>query len=295
MHAARQGAGDAVRALLDHRADSNLRDPDGTTALVLAIINAHYDVASLLLDRGANPNIPDQSGMAALYALVDMHTLAGMQGRPTPKLVDQIDTVGLLRKLIAKGADPNARLGRPLFGRHHGSGDPVLGEGTTPLLRAAKAIDTELMAALLDGGADAFAAKGDGLTALMLVAAGQVPRNLALSPAAASERVIVAARLLLERGVDVNAFNRAGQTALHIAAERGSDVLVQFLADHGAEPDVRDRQGRTPLELASSGRKDQVARNAARERTVALLQKLHGTDDLPCGTTAGEGGNACSK
>ena len=85
MHAARQGALEAgTRAGRGTAGQSQRRDPDGTTALVVAIINAHYDLAAMLLDRGADPNVTDSTGTAALYALVDMHTLAHMQGRPRP-------------------------------------------------------------------------------------------------------------------------------------------------------------------------------------------------------------------
>ena len=271
MHAARQGALDGVRALADHGADINLRDPDGMTALVAAIINAHYDVASLLLDRGADPNIGDMTGMAALYALVDMRTLANMQGRPAPKLVDATDTLTLFNKLIEKGADPNARLSRTIIGRHHGQGDPLLSEGATPLHRAAKSLDVEMMRLLLEHGSQPLAAKADGTTSLMLAAGGQVPRNLGLAPVAAAELTVSGVGLLLDRGGDPGAFNRFGQTALHFAVERGADVsVVQLLVSRGADPDFRDRQGRTALDLAS--RPARGAANENREKVVSLLR-----------------------
>ena len=86
MYAARQGALDATRALIVAGANLDLVDPDGTTALVVAIINANYDVAAYLIDKGANPNIGDNdANMAALYAAVDMHRLAIGHGRPNPR------------------------------------------------------------------------------------------------------------------------------------------------------------------------------------------------------------------
>ena len=124
----------------------NIVDPDGTTALVVAIINAHYDFAAMLLDKGADPNVADSTGTAALYFLVDMHTLGNMQGRPPPKLVDAIDAEGLLRKLIAKGANPNARLhATRCWADTTVPATRRSGEGTTPFLRAAKAVDVPFM------------------------------------------------------------------------------------------------------------------------------------------------------
>ncbi len=141
MYAARQNAAGAARALAESGADLNLTDPDGTTALTFAIINAHFDLAAMLLDKGANPNVADETGMASLYATVDMHTLGAMLSRPAPKLVDELDSVGLVKLLLAHGADPNARLKKPVLGRHHDGGDASLGEGTTPLIRAVKTND----------------------------------------------------------------------------------------------------------------------------------------------------------
>src|SRR5262245_5939960 len=62
MYAARQNAMHAVRALADAGANLNLTDPDKTSALLIATINAHYDLAALLLEKGANPNIGDVTG-----------------------------------------------------------------------------------------------------------------------------------------------------------------------------------------------------------------------------------------
>ena len=282
MHAARQGALAAGKALAESpQIDLNVIDPDGTTALVVAIINAHYDFAAMLLDRGADPNVADSTGTAALYFLVDMHTLGGMQGRPAPKLVDAIDAEGLLKKLIAKGANPNARLLRPMLGRYHGSGDATLGEGTTPFLRAAKAVDVPFMRALLEGGADPTLTKKDRTNAAMLVAAGQANSGyLGPGPDAAVSATLEALTLCVERGVDLNAFNTAGQTAIHVAAGRGLDPVVKFLAEHGAKVDRTDKQGRTPLDVAlgvgagaARGGNDRNA-TGPRESTAALLRQL---------------------
>ena len=65
-------------------------------------------------------------------------------------------------------------------------------------------------------------------------------------------RVLETVKLLIELGADVNAVDRAGNTALHVAAARkpGFDTVVQFLADHGARLDVANHKGKTPLALA---------------------------------------------
>jgi ankyrin repeat protein len=156
MYAARQNSMDAAAALADSKADLNATDADGTTALELAIINLHYDLASLLLNKGANPNVADSTGMTALYAATDMRAPAGMMTRPDPKLRDEIDAAGMVKVLLAHGANPNLRLEKPIIGRHNNLvGDTSLGEGTTPLMRATKANDLPIMRLLLDGGADA--------------------------------------------------------------------------------------------------------------------------------------------
>jgi uncharacterized protein len=272
MFAARHGAIDAARALADLRADLNataLPQTDvplkpeeitsgmngvGTTALVEAIINVHYDLAAMLLEKGADPNIVDGSGMGALYAAVDMNSLQWVQGRPAPILTDRLDGIDLVRLLLQKGANPNARLkSRPLK-RHHDAGSTLnFGEGTTALIRAARTNDVAVMKALLDGGANPFLTLPEG--------------------------AVEACAVLLERGVDVDAFNNAGNTALHAAVTRG-DPVVAFLASRGATLTLKNKAGLTPLDLAKGaggrgGRGGGGGRGAVvRESTVKLLEQL---------------------
>ncbi len=170
MYAARQGSSDAARTLLDAGASINLTDPDGTTALMVAIINSHYDTAALLTERGADVNIVDKSGMAALYAAVDMNTLGEVFGRPGRAVVSKLTALDLMKVLLEHGANPNAALKTPTLQRAHTPGEPTLGEGSTPLMRAAKNGDSATIRLLIDHGAELNARQKNGTTALMFAA-----------------------------------------------------------------------------------------------------------------------------
>jgi ankyrin repeat protein len=252
MYAARDGAKDAVAALADEKADLNASDPDGTTALMYAIINAHFDTAAVLIEKGADPNVADSTGTAALYSAVDMHTMGPMLSRPSPKLLDTRDAADIVRMLIDHGANVNARLKRPIIGRHHTpTGDASLGEGTTPLARAAKSNDLQLMKMLLDAGADPKLTLKDRTTVLMIAAAGgAVVGAYAVAIPVTEDSSVEAIKLCLDRGVDINAFNTSGTTAVHSAVQRGALKVVKFLGEHGAKLDMKNKQGRTPLDIA---------------------------------------------
>jgi ankyrin repeat protein len=272
MYAARQDSKDAVTALADAHADLNVTTKqEGATALQIAIINIHYDLANLLLDKGADPNVVDLSGMTALYAAVDMRAPARMLTRPDPKLHDTLDALGIVNSLLAHGANPNIQLRKPIIGRHDNLvGDASLNDGATALARAAKASDIPVMRVLLDGGADATLTLANRTTTAMIAAGGTGPEP----------QVLQAVTLLVEHGVDVNAFNANGQTVLHNAAQRGQNTVIEYAASKGAKLDRRDKQNRTPLDIAlgagSGGRRQgrPAAPPQVNEKTAALLREL---------------------
>jgi uncharacterized protein len=276
MYAAREGAVNAVRALAEAGADVNAVDPDGTTPLVRAIINAHYDAAAVLLERGADPNISDTSGMGALYAAVDMNSLGEIYGRPARKVKDALNAIDLIRMLLARGARANAQLKAAALQRNHTPGEPLLGEGTTPLMRAAKNGDWTALQALLDHGADPSMTQKSHTTALMLAAGLGRGLGVFAKDVGTEADLREAVRLCLERGVDVNAVDDSLETALHYAAQAGLDSIVKLLAGYGAVLDAKDKQGRTPVDVALGvgGRGRAGGPPTIHDKTAALIRQL---------------------
>ena len=263
MYAARENALAAGEALVASGAGLDLVDPDGATALVIAIINAHYEFAELLLRAGADPNVVDnEAGMGPLYAAIDMHRLAVGHGRGNPVPVGLLDAVDTVRLLLERGADPNARLKKPILQRQHTFGDGVLGAGTTPLMRAAKSGDIELVRVLLAAGADAMLTLPNGTTALMLAAGLGWRNGSPLAPSydqGSDAEAVETLELLLSLGLDLNAKNEAGDTALHAAVGgRGSEAIVRFLLECGADPMAANGREQTPLSVAEARGNDAV-------------------------------------
>ena len=259
MYAARQGATQAVSALADAGADLDATDPDGATALALAVINGHAPVAALLLSGGASPNIADRAGMTPLYAAVDLHTMQLGFGRPDPPPATIAGSVEMVKALLAHGANPNPRLTTRVLKRVYTAGDGRLAAGATPYMRAARAGDVPMMKILIAAGADPALAQENG-NAPLLLAAGLGYRG----PIGGTEAMALEAiAFSLERGADVNAANSAGDTAVHIAATtnfnesgtaEGSLAIVKFLVERGARLDMRNKQGRTALESVLRGK-----------------------------------------
>ena len=275
MYAAREGAVEATRALADAGADVNLTDPEQTTALIRAIVNVHYDVAGVLLEHGADPNIADTSNMAALYAVAEMETIGEIYGRPARRFTDKLDGVALVKLLLAHGAKPNAQLRTATIQKNHTPGEGTLGNGATPLMRAAKGGDYRIMQALIEAGADPTIRQNNGATALMIAAGLGRGLGAFQKDVGTEDDMFRSVKLCLDRYVDPNVANDAGQTALHFAVRTG-DAIVKLLADKGATLDVKDRQGRTPLDYARGvGVRGRAGGGVpVRESTVALLSKL---------------------
>jgi ankyrin repeat protein len=244
MYAAREGAPDAAVALAESGANLNLTDPDGLTALVLAIINSHFDVAARLVEKGADPNIGDKVGMAALYAAVDMVNPPNLLNRPKVTPTGPPTAAGLVNMLLAHGANPNQALTAPLLMRQHNTGDASMGDGATPLMRASQIPDLTVIRALLDAGANPSLAMKNQTTAPMVVLGGRGGR--VVTPDTPAYQAI---ELMLKKGADVNATNASGETLLHQAIPRG-EALVKLVASYGAKLDLKDKSGRTPLDVA---------------------------------------------
>ena len=277
--AARQGCAECIPVLVEKGADINATDQDGITPLLSAMINGHYDAASVLLEKGANPNLADRTGRTPLYSAVDDHTMPA-SNRPSPKEVDNETTsLDLVKALLAKSANVNAQLKQqvPYRTKLDRGDDTMLTTGTTPLLRAAKAGDIPVMKLLLEKGADPKLATRNGVNPLMAAAGLGTKEEDTTGRRKTQADSIEAIKLCLQAGIDINAVDSRGQTALHGAAFWGLDDIVQFLADHGAKLDVKDRQGKTPLDAAmglSGGVGFDGSSSVPRPSTAALIQKL---------------------
>lgn len=273
--AAQYGAAEVAALLADAGANLEATEPDGVTPLMMAVINGHYDVAAVLVRKGANVNAVDRSGRGALYHAVDMNRLEWLFSRPNPQPSGELDAVALASLLLERGANPNARLTARGFAIQHDSlGNASLTAGSTPFMKAATTSDVRMMRLLLDHGADPLLGTQNRTTPLM-AAAGL---NWAeISSIGTEEESIEALKLILARGADVNAANDQGETALHGAAQRGADRVVQFLAASGAQLDARTKRGRTPLDeaIGQANESDAAAvRRPEHKSTQALLTRL---------------------
>ncbi len=283
MYAAREGATEAARTLAEAGADLDAVDGDKTSALIRAITNSHYDTAAALIAAGADPNLADNSGMAALYAAVDMSSLGEVYGRPPRRVNDAHTAVDIVTLLLQHGADPDARLKTPLLTRAHTPGDPVLGEGATPLMRAAKNGDYRAMEALLAYGADVTMKIKNNSTVLMY-ASGLGRGTSAFAEDVGTENDLFrAAKLALEYGADATSVNDQGTTALHYAGQSGLNSVVQLLADSGAVLDAKDKQGRMPADSAMGvgGRGRAGGPPIVHKDTAELIGRLIAERDRP--------------
>jgi ankyrin repeat protein len=272
LFAVRQGAVESVHALHAAGADVNQTMADGTSPLVLAIINGHYRLANWLLEKGADPNIVDARGRNALFAAVDMRNYRWSELPKPPD--DGVEPLDLIKTLLARGANPNARLTAniPYRGPSNFSNVFETMVGATSFLRAAESGDVTVMRLLLDHGADPKIKTVDNKTALML--ASGVGYSDGSTFEWSEDTTLEAVKLCLQMGEDVNAASDKGLTAIHGAAHRGSNPILEFLAGKGARIDVQDKQGRTPLAWAEGVVVIDQRPARPQPHTVALLERL---------------------
>jgi ankyrin repeat protein len=274
--ASRDGHLDAVKLLIEVGADVNLADPNGVTPLLMALTNGQIDVAKFLLEHGADAKRADWWGRQPLWAAVDIRNLAVRSGAPTNENgVDREGALGVIKMLLDRGVDVNARVKEfPPMRRYLlplASLEWVDFTGQTAFIRAAQAADVPAMKLLLAKGADATITTFNGTTSLMAAAGVNwvVGETFSESPASWIEAV----QLCLDQAVDVNAVNAMGLQAVHGAANRGSDDIIELLAHHGARLDQPDKEGRTPYTWAQGVF---LATNSpvAKPSTLALINRL---------------------
>jgi uncharacterized protein len=250
LFAARVGDVESAKLLLAAGADVNDSLPDGATALVVAAHSGHGELGALLLEKGADPNA-EQVGYTALHAAVDRSDLA------------------LVKALLARGANPDVRISKGSPARRDSNDFQLPSRliGSTAYLLAAKFVEVEIMRVLAVAGADPKAVMPDGTTALMLAAGNgesrarderrnETRRQICVCDWGVMEDesvVLDAATVAVNLGSDVNAANKAGETALHSAASMRYDTVVQFLARNGADLNVKNKRGQTPLAAITGG------------------------------------------
>jgi len=252
LFAARSGDIESAGYLVAEGADVNDTSFSGTSALVIAAHSGHTRLAVFLLRQGADANASD-AGYSALHTA----TLRG----------DQL----LVKELLSQGANPDSVIERGSPGRRN-SPDYVLQHdviGATAYWLAAQWAEPEIMRNLADHGTDTHIVMPDGSTPLIAAirARRRSEPGLTSNQTENESLILDAASVAIAEGADPNASDETGNTALHIAASRRLDAVIQLLVDNGADLNIENDENQTPLTLADG-------RDSAENSTIELLRRL---------------------
>jgi len=311
--AARQGSMSAVEALLAAGADVNQRCAgDQTTPIIVAAVNGHFDLVSYLLDQGANPNLVSEGGMFPLYAVLNTQWQPrSFYPQPRAYLQQKTDYLTLMKKLLDKGADPNARIYRkPWFTEYNFELLRTDDSGASAFWRAAWGADIAAMKLLVEHGADPnirtmkiasrgfgqggtrggsdtdplgrapMPTGGPGATPLIAVAGTGYSEGFAGNAHRyAPTGLLAAAKYLVdELSADVNAEDEDGNTAVHNAASRGDNEMILYLVSKGADVKKINRRGQTTVDLANGP----VQRTQPYPETIKLLEGMGAKNNHKC-------------
>jgi ankyrin repeat protein len=255
LYAARENCLACVDVLLKSRADIDLPDPDGVSPLLVAIMNANWDVAKQLIAAGADVNQWDIFGEAPLLTAVDQRTRID-GGRASIDPTNTTRGLAIVNLLLERGADPNMQLFfKPAHVRGGGGGGDVrignatFTRGATALIRAATNADLEVVKILLAHGADAT----------LYMADRQTPIHAAIAGRATEPQALELITLFQKAGTDVNVValinheeEVRGGTALHYAVRRRDKDVIRYLASSGIDMNAVDQDGLTALDYTQS-------------------------------------------
>lgn len=292
LFAAREGKAEAVKKLLQLGADvhdeiitkdkTGGRDaPNGTSAVLLAVENGHFELAMEIIKAGADPN-DMRSGFTALHALTWVRKPPhgdDEAGQPPPDTHGKLSSLDFIREIAKAGAKIDAVLNKSAKARASGS---ISFQGATPFLLACRNADLPMMKLLVELGADPHKPNADGSTPLM--AAAGLGCYAPDEEAGTEDECVAACDYLISLGADVNAVDKKGQTAMHGTAYKSLPKVVRLLAAKGAKIDVWNRKndkGWTPLLIAQGFRPGNFKPSAPTITAISEIMLAHGIQPPP--------------
>jgi ankyrin repeat protein len=303
-YAVRDGYTDAAVLLLNSGMDVNIpTDGDKSTPMAIAAINGQYDLVMALLERGGNPNLVNDDGVAPLFAVLNNEwALRTWYPQPTAGTQQKASYLQLMEALLKAGADPNARtLSHIWYAAYNTGRMGVEFSGATPFWRAAYALDVDAMKLLVRYGADPNIATmsygsarrpndQSGMPATPPGGPHVPPFHAASGVGYGTSRVaqqhrtvpngwMAAARYFVEElGVDINMRDADGFTALHHAAARGDNEMIKYLVSKGADVMAVNRAGQTTVDMANSPEQ----RTQPFPETIKLLEGMGAKNNHNC-------------
>jgi ankyrin repeat protein len=308
---------DAARLLLEAGTDiDQVTEGDHSTPLLVAVINGNFDLALMLLEAGADPNIASEDGAAPLFATINNEwALRTWYPQPTASQQQVTSYLDLMEALLLLGADPDRRVDTHIWYAAYNAGRMGVDfAGATTFWRAAYATDVAAMRLLTEHGADPnirtikparsrrFGSRQDttasdttetdpsGLEEVLPGGPAVHPLHAASGVGYGTSRVgqqhrhapdgwLPAVRYLIEElGVDVNVRDHDAFSAVHHAAARGDNVVIEFLVANGADVMFVSRRGQTTVDMANGPQQ----RVQPFPETIALLESLGAENNHNC-------------